>query len=219
MTTKVTEKPKKIKPLLNFAKLPDPDLLKRLDAIRDGMTGNTAFSNPPVDIATFKGAIDTYNTLSTDALDGGKKAVSAKRKQREVVIKMAMQLGHYVWAASNNDLATFTTSGFEVASNTKVPPQALPQAKIKYVDRGPTTGQVVVRPAPLKGAVSYEWRYAVLPIGSPTPAVPWTSLMVPGPKTATISNLTPGTTYQFEVRALGKLGYSDWSDPTNFICT
>ena len=43
--------------------------------------------------------------------------------------------------------------------------------------------------------------------------------MLPGPKTTTISNLTPGTTYQFQVRGLGKLGYSDWSDPVNFICT
>src|SRR5260370_32868831 len=99
MTTKISEKPKKIKPLLNFPKLSDPDLLKRLDAIRDGMTGNSAFPSPPVDLATFKAAIQQYDTLATDALDGGKKVVSAKRKQREVVIKMATHLGHYVWAA------------------------------------------------------------------------------------------------------------------------
>jgi hypothetical protein len=229
MSTKTTQTVKKIKPLLNFTKLVDGDLLKRLDAIHDDMNGNASFPAPPVDMATFKAAIDSYGTLTTNALDGGKKAVSAKKKQREVVIKMATQLGHYVWAASNNDLAIFNTSGFEVAQNIKTPPQALPQAAIKYVDRGATTGQVVVKPAKLKGAVSYEVRYAVVPAGAATPAAsgtgptlspgPWTSVMLPGSKTGTISNLTPGTTYQFQVRALGKLGYSDWSDPANFICT
>src|SRR5712691_9372964 len=104
MSTTTTEHVKKIKPLLNFNKLPDNDLLKRLHAIRDGMTGNTAFPTPPVDMPTFKTEIELFDTLTTDALDGGKKVISAKRKQREVVIKMAMQQGHYVWAASNNDL-------------------------------------------------------------------------------------------------------------------
>ena len=147
-----------------------------------------------------------------------------------------MQLGHYVWAASNNDLATFNTSGLQVASNTKAPPQPLPKASIEYVDRGPNTGQLVVKPKTLKGAVSYELHYAPLPAGAmlsastassgttasgsnPAPTAPWTSVNLAGPKTTIVSNLTPGTAYQFQVRALGRLGYSDWSDPVNFICT
>src|SRR5437868_7491685 len=100
MTTTVSDKVKKIKAVLGFGGVSDTDLLKRLDAIRDGMTGNAAFPSPPVDMATFKTAIDLFNTLVTDALDGGKKTISAKRKQREVVIKMATQLGHYVEGAS-----------------------------------------------------------------------------------------------------------------------
>ena len=34
----------------------------------------------------------------------------------------------------------------------------------------------------------------------------------------TIDNLTPGSSYVFQVRALGKLGYTDWSDSMTFIC-
>jgi hypothetical protein len=232
MSTRTTEQVKKIKPLLNFGKLTDADLLKRLDAIHDGMNGNTAFPTPPVDMATFQTAISSFSTLTTNALDGGKRAISAKKKQREVVIKLATQLGHYVWAQSNNDLATFSTSGFEVAHNTRTPLQPLPQAAIQYVDRGPNSGQIVVKPKTLQGAVSYEARYAVVPAaipapvpsGTPAPAGPplapgpWTSVMLPSPKATTISNLIPATTYQFQVRGLGKLGYSDWSDPSNFIC-
>jgi len=216
MTTKVSDKHKKIKASLGFGKLLDPDLLKRLYAIRDALTDNKAFPTPTVDMASFKTAIDTFSALMTDALDGGKKAISAARKQRELVIKMATQLGHYVEAACNNDLAIFNTGGFTANSNTRTPPQPLKGASFKWVDRGHNTGEVRVRVTTIPGAVAYDVRYAVLnkdgTVGT------WTSLTLPGPKTATFSNLTPGTTYSFQVRALGKLGYSDWSDSTNFIC-
>src|SRR5579864_4835592 len=117
MSTKTKATAPKIKPLLNFGKLAINDLLGSLFVISDAMTGNANFPNPPVDMATFKTAIDTLKTLSSDAQDGGKKAVSASKKQREAVIKMAIQTGHYVWSTSNNDLAIFNTSGFQAASN------------------------------------------------------------------------------------------------------
>jgi hypothetical protein len=41
---------------------------------------------------------------------------------------------------------------------------------------------------------------------------------VTGSKKITISNLTPGANYAFQIRALGRLGYNDWSDPITFIC-
>ncbi len=216
MTANVTDKVKKIKVSLGFGKMMDLDLLKRLDAIHNGMTNNPAFSTPPVDMATFKTAIDSYNVLTTDALDGGKKVISAKRKQREVAIKIATQLGHYVEAACNNDLATFNPSGFVAVSNTRTPPQPLPAATIKWVDRGSISGQVLLKVTPLPGAVAYDVRYSVLGNGG-TPG-PWTSLTLPGPKTPTFNNLTPGASYAFQVRALGRLGYTDWSDSTTFIC-
>ena len=219
MSTKTTEQVKKIKPLLNFNKMNDNDLVKRLDTIHDAITGNTNFPAPTVDMTVFKTAIDLYNTLITDAMDGGKKATSAKKKQREVVIKMAIQIGHYVWSQSNNDLSIFNTSGYEAAQNVKVPLQPLDKAAIQYVDRGPTSGQVVIKPKTQKSAIGYEAHYAVVPAGSTTAPGPWTSVILPSPKAFTISNLTPGTTYQFQVRGLNKLGYSDWSDPANFICT
>jgi hypothetical protein len=216
MTQTVTDRPKKVKPLLNLSKLSDGDLLARLNSILDGMTNNPAFTTPPVDMATFKAAIDSYNTLRTDALDGGKKAISARRKQREVVIKIATQLGHYVQTASNNDLATFNTSGFVAASNTRTPPQPLTSASFKWIDRGPTTGSIVVKVTGIPGAVSYDLRYAVVGAGN-TPG-PWVEQVLTSPKAVTLNNLTPGSTYTFQVRALGKLGYTDWCDPMTFIC-
>jgi len=121
MTTKV----KKIKASLGLQRTSDADLLKQLNTVHDGMNGNSAFSSPPVDMPIFKKGIDTFTVLVTDAEDGGKKAIAAKNKQREVMIKMVTQLGHYVEAACNDDLATFKTSGFVAVSSTRTPPQPL----------------------------------------------------------------------------------------------
>lgn len=59
-------------------------------------------------------------------------------------------------------------------------------------------------------AISYELRYAVDTNGAPTE---WTLVLVTSAKSAvSIKPLTPGTIYAFQVRGLGKLGYTDWSD-------
>jgi len=66
-------------------------------------------------------------------------------------------------------------------------------------------------------ALSYNIRFGIVVNGAMPPAA-WTSLTLPGAKKATITNLTPGANYGFQVRALGRLGYTDWSDSTTFIC-
>jgi hypothetical protein len=184
--------------------------------VHDHLDGNPAFPILPVDMTTFKSGIDLFNTLVTDAADGGKKAISAKNKQREAMIKQLTLLGHYVEAAANDDLATFNTSGF-VAAPTRIPPQPLPPASIEWIDRGPTTGEIVVKVKSLPKAVSYDLQYALV-ANAGTPPTSWTLLSLPGSKKVTISNLTPAGKYAFQVRALGRLGYTNWSDPMMFIC-
>ena len=211
MSTKV----KKIKALLGFQRTSDADFLKQLNAVHDGLNGNSAYPAPPVDMATFKKEIDSFTVLVTDAEDGGKKAISAKRKQREAMVKIVTQLGHYVEAACNDDVATFNTSGFVAASTVRAAPAALPQATIEWIDRGPTTGQVVVKPKTVAKALSYDLRYAQVVNGAPPTT--WITLLIPSPKKTPISNLTAGSTYAFQIRALGKLGYTDWSNSMTFI--
>jgi predicted phage tail protein len=150
------------------------------------------------------------------AEDGGKKAISAKKKQREEMIKQYTLLGHYVEATSNDDPAVFHTSGFILAPMTHTPPQPLPAASFEWIDRGPLAGQVVVKPKKLPKALSYDVRYGVEANGAPPAA--WTTVTIPGSKKWTITNLTPGTNYAFQVRALGRLGHTDWSASMNFIC-
>ena len=212
MTTTV----KKIKALLGLKGTSDPVLLKQLNAAHDGVNGNPAFSAPPGDMQTFKAGIDKFTVLVTDAEDGGKKAIAAKKKQREEMIKQYTLLGHYVEAASNGDPAVFHTSGFIAATMTRALPQPLPPASFDWIDRGPVAGQVVVKPKKLAKALSFDVRYGVEVNGVP-PAT-WTTVTIPGSKKWTITNLTPGANYAFQIRALGRLGYTDWSASTHFIC-
>jgi hypothetical protein len=207
---------KKIKAVLGFHGVSDADLLKRLNTVHDGLVGNAAYPTPPVDLAAFKTAIDSFTVLLADAADGGRRAISAKNKQRVVLIKLVTQLGHYVEAAADDDLATFNTSGFTPFVKTSSAPAALPPARIKWVDRGPNSGQIVVKPQPLPGALHFDLQYGVVSKGSvPTT---WETIPLTSTKPATITDLTPGATYTFQIRALGRLGYTDWSDSVTFIC-
>jgi hypothetical protein len=194
----------------------DPDLLKQLNIVHDRLDGNPAFPNPTIDLATFKTGIDRLTVLVSNAADGGKKVISEKNKQRQVLVKMYGKLGHYVEDASDDDPVTFNSSGFVAASTQHTPPGPLPPATMEWIDRGPLSGQVDVKPKAIPKAASYDVQYGVVVNGAP-PAK-WTTVTQPSSKKMTISNLTPGATYAFQIRALGRLGYTDWSDSMTFIC-
>jgi hypothetical protein len=206
----------KIKAKLGFHNVSDMDTVKALTTAYDGLLKNPAYPAPPVGLDTLKAGIDRFSALIVDAEDGGKKAKSAKDKQRVAVIKMYTQLGHYVEAACNDDLATFNTSGFTAAAKTKTTPQPLTDAKFSSIDRGPSSGQVVVKPQNQTGAIAFDVRYALE--GSGGTLGPWTTVTLTSSKKLTISGLTRAGIYQFQIRALGKLGYTDWLDTKTFIC-
>ena len=210
------EKPKKIKALLGCARLKDGDFVTRLNAVHDGLNGNLAYTTPPIDIATLKTNIDTFTADVAAAEDGGKTAVTAKNKQRIVVIKMLEHLAHYVEANCKDDLNTFTSSGFQPAPTTRTPAQPLSPPSVRKVVQG-ISGQLIITIQALFGAASYELRYAVLGPNN-TPGA-FTTIPRASAKASPVDGLTPGTTYLFQVCGLGMLGFSDWSDPVIRMCT
>ena len=152
-----------------------------------------------------------------DAADGGKTVIKAKDKQRVVVIKMYTQLGHYVEGACNDDPAVFATSGFTAVPNTRTAPQPLTEAKFNFIDRGPGSGQAVVKPEGQKGVLTFDVRYALEGAGGVLG--PWTTVTIAGPRKTIITGLTMAGIYHFQIRAFGKLGgYTDWMDGKTFIC-
>jgi hypothetical protein len=206
----------KIKAKLAFNDVSDSDALTQFNAVLKGMKNNPAYPNPSVDMAAYEQGVDSFGTLLTDAQDGGKKAISAKDKQRVAVIKMYTLLGHFAESACNDDAAIFNTSGFIAVVRTKTAPQPLADSSFQWIDRGPNSGEIAVKIAALSGAIAYELRYALVANGG-APG-PWTTLTLISPRKLILTGLTPAGTYQFQVHALGKLGFNDWSTPTTFIC-
>ena len=109
------------------------------------------------------------------------------------------------------------SSGFEPLKTTRVPPQPLEPSAIRKVEQG-STGQLLVKVSCVPKARSYELRYASLDVGG-APG-PWTSHPITAVASPTSCNgLTPGAMYAFQVRALGRLGFTDWSHSVTKMCT
>ena len=200
-----------IKASFAFVKAAAADLYTFGSSVYAGMLNNPAYSNPPIDMPTFKSTLDGLETLNAAALDGGKKVIAQRNHQGEVLIKILRQLAHYVEANCKDDMTTFTSSGFQAVSKVRTMPPALSQSIRKITD-GANSGQLVVFLIAVAGALSYEIRWAAVTTAAPAAAPAWTSMLVASvnPPT-TVSNLTPGTIYQFEVRVLSKTGWSDWT--------
>lgn len=205
-------KVKKLKALFDFLRLPDDGFVSGLTSIHDKMLGNTAFPIPPVDLAAFMTAITTFAATVVVALDGSKQAIATKTKQREGLVKMAELLGHYVEATCNNDPVTFTSSGFAMRSTVRVPPHPLAQPVITGVKQG-KTGELLANVSIVPKARTYDVRYAPAGAGGALPTTFATITIASARKAVPVENLTPGTTYVFQVRAFGLLGYTDWSQP------
>jgi hypothetical protein len=76
----------------------------------------------------------------------------------------------------------------------------------------------VVQVQSIPKAKNYEIRYGIV-VNSAAPTS-WTSKVVTKVKPPVgIEGLTPGTTYAIQVRALGPLGYTAWTDSTTCMCT
>ena len=193
-------------------------LISVAHAVLTGLTGNAAYPAPPIDLSVLKAGIDSYTAALAAALDGGKTALHARNVQREDLIATLRALSHYVELNCKNDLTAFMSSGFPAASTARPAQLPLPPASISRIDSGATSGQMQVVVKPLPKAASYDLRYATAQPGASLG--PWTTIsFVAAQKAPPVTGLTPGTTYTFQVRALGTVGYTDWSDPVTRVCT
>jgi len=218
MASTAKVRPKKIRAIVGLDKMPDGSVTPLLDGSLKGLTAHADIFKPPVDVTTYGTAITAYEGAIPAALDGSKTAVAQKNKLRNAAVKMYSLNAKYVETNCNDDMATFLLSGFQAASTTKTPPQPLPLPTIASVVQGPNSGQLKAVIAPLPKAFSFVLRHGVVPAGGGIPAT-WIEDTITTKKPVIISNLTPGTVYTFQVKALGRLGYTDWSDPVSRMVT
>jgi len=201
-------KRKQIRVLEGYSRATDGEVVSRGTAVDTGMTGNPNFTTPPVDLASLKTGIENLSALIAESLDGSKKVIAEKNKQRKAVINTLRLLGRYVEINCKEDMAILQSSGCQPASIPTAPPQPLPQPSIRKIDHGAISGQLLVQVQAVRGARSYDLRHSAIGSGG-TPGEWLTQLLTSVKSPVPFSGLTPGTTYAFQVRALGKLGYTD----------
>lgn len=209
MTQKVTQPPLYI--ALGYTGMTDTEVASEALAALQGVKGHPElFPNPP-DLDAFNTSIQTYEaSIAFAAQDKGKKAVSDKNKARATTIKLMRQLGHYVEANCKDDVTIVNASGFKVATKGKTPSQLVDKGAIAGFDSGPLPGVIVVKGESQPRAYSYVLRFAAL--GADGKPGTWTEIGLTNPRKIVVTGLTSGTTYAFQLKALGVLGYGDWSD-------
>ncbi len=211
-------KPKPIKVLGGYNKKTPAQNLAYANAVHSGLYSDPGdYPAPPVDEATFKGAIDTLSVKITAAQDGGKKAIAERNHQEQLVIKMMRELGHYVQMVCKDDMNIFLKSGFQAVPTVKAASRQLSQF-IRKISQGKNSGQLHIILAAIIGASAYEIRYA--PTVNGTLGTWATHLITKTRPAATITGLTPGTAYTIQVRSFADAtGFTDWSDAVTRIVT
>ena len=206
-----------LKPVLGVGGMTDNDLLSRLNAVHDKMLNNPAYPSPPVDMPGFKAAIDAYTAAVAAGLEGGKATTIERDKRRLDATLMFRLLGHYVEMTCKNDMTTFVSSGFLLSTTgQKTPAQPVSIPLIISLDQG-STGQLLVSVRPVANARSYDVRYAPDPAAGA--AINWSMVTATSTKPAIpINNLAKGVNYAVQVRAFGKLGFSEWSSAVDRMC-
>jgi len=208
MTAKVKHPPIHI--ALGYSGVSDPVVAGDALAAHDGIKAHPElFPNPP-DLNAFLATIQAFEGSIAAAKDGGKTAISQKKKARAATIKLLRQFGHYVEANCKDDPTIVNASGFKIAAATKAPPQPMPKDSIAKVDAGPVSGEIVVKGKAIPKARSYVLRYAAF--GADGKPGTWTEIACTNPRAILLKGLTPATTYAIQIRALGVLGFGEWSD-------
>jgi hypothetical protein len=199
---------------MEFTSGPDHDLEQTTGNVITGLYPNKAFPSPPVDQATLQTGLTEFTASVASAAQGGPHATALRNKKRHALIAMLRQLALYVQASCNDDLQTLLSSGFLAASTSRTK-QPLPKPVITSVDLG-NSGQAIVKVKAIRNAKTYDVRYA--PVGKDGALGPQqTQPGFTNSRSMIISGLTPLTTYTFQVRAGGTMGFTDYSDAVNHL--
>ena len=197
-------------------KLSGEQLVTVAGAVIAGLTNNPAFPAPTVDLKAVQAATDDLNAALVAGTHGGTKATAEKNNKREALVRLLRKLKHYVEDECGSDVAVLLSSGFQAAPTNRVR-APLDNPSILSIDFGNTT-ELVLKATRIAHAKCYEVRMAV--VGPGNVPGPWQAGgMFTGSRAMTVTGLVPGTTYMFQVRAIGGTnGYTDWSNPVSRMC-
>jgi hypothetical protein len=206
----------KVRISLGFQKYTDQQLATVAAAVIKGMAGNKAFPNLPVEVTAVQSALDDYTAALAATILGGAAATATKNTKRDVLTGLLEKLGHYVQGHSNNDRETLLSSGFILQSPRAAGSPVPVKPTISGFVNGNTT-ELVVKAVRIANAKFYEVRSA--PIDDKGSPGDWRQNgFFSKSQSMLVNGLKPGTSYAFQVRAMGTAGFSEWSDPVTHVC-
>lgn len=200
---------------VGFVSEPDHIVEETTGAVLDNLYTCPAYATPPVTKVALEAALTDFTDAIAQQQQGGTASTAEKVAKRDALIVLLRQLASYVEVTCNSDMATLLASGFKAVS-TNHAQQPLARPGITSVSNG-ASGQLLVRITAIANARCYEVRYATVAAGGALG--PWQNAgLFTNSRNMPINNLTPGTTYEVQVRAVGgSTGYSDWSDPSQHM--
>jgi len=206
---------KRLKVLLNFVRFADGRLLTFGRHILQSMLGNLNFPRPPIKLDDLKEKLDNFSVLLAEAIHRDTRVIAQKNNVREGIINDLRMLATYVETEADDNEDAFTSSGFDKAPTFYAGAKPLGAATIERIEQG-ITGQLLLWIASLgREARSYQVRFGE--DGSDPES--WSIRPVTSVQEAiSFEGLTPGKVYAFQVRAHGRLGFTNWSDSATRMC-
>jgi len=194
-----------------FVQLPDTAIADYTDTVIAALTGNAGFPNLPLSLAVLGTQKLDYLAKLAATAQGGTLATAAKNDAWNVLVTSLRQTAAYVQSVASQDLTLLLSSGFQAASTNRA--QSPLDAPVVLGIENSTSTQFIVRAQPVANAKSYEAQ--VKNGGGWLPAGVFTQA-----RRMEIDNLTPGSIYTVQVRAIGgSTGSSDWSTPQTCMAT
>lgn len=193
-----------IRVALSFAALPDDQLTSFAILVIVCLKTNALFPSLPVTIANLTALQVAFQNAITAQAQGGQMATAAKSEAKDALVAALRQEAGYVQSLTPTlTLSQVLSSGFDVVipNNTQSP-----LSQPVFTLDNSTTTQLTVNLSAVTNAKAYQLQFS-------TGAGAWQEAGIyPNTKGIILTNLTPGTTYNVRIRAIGgSTQYSDWS--------
>ena len=191
---------KKTKITLPLNRISDADLEVRTLGIIAAMTGNAQFPEPNPALADLSNSLQLFSDALVLSLTKDRVKLAVKNKLRGNLAAQLAKLASYVEFTAQGDRAILSASGFPLTPETS-PARALTQPTNFTVEVGSRTGAALAVLNPVAYAKAYVFRWGPAPIVNDI----WLHAAHTKPR-FTITGLVPGSSYSFQIAAVGSKG-------------
>jgi hypothetical protein len=198
-----------------FGNLKDLLLLSRGGVVLVCMNGNIYYTGTVITalLATLQDKQDVFGAAITDAANGGKAQIAARRAARkEYIVALKAVAVFCNYTTPNNEMA-LSTSGFELTSGTRTPVIMEAIKKVSVVN-GMDRGSIIAKVLAGKGTKQVRIEYA---ISETTPADGDWRNCPETKRTCMINGLVSGQKIWIRATAVGTRGQKMTADPVSVI--